>query len=58
MKSSKCNEFYENDEFVLDVWGKFACFTRPTSKVERVTYDVITPSAARGGISRGNLLEA
>ena len=48
MKSSKCNEFYENDEFVLDVWGKFACFTRPTSKVERVTYDVITPSAARG----------
>jgi len=48
MHSSECNEFYLKDEFVLDVWGKFACFTRPTSKVERVTYDVMTPSAARG----------
>ncbi|MGA7499652.1 MAG: type I-C CRISPR-associated protein Cas5c [Isosphaeraceae bacterium] len=32
----------------LCVWGDFACFTRPEMKVERVTYDVITPSAARG----------
>ncbi|MHB8359837.1 MAG: type I-C CRISPR-associated protein Cas5c [Thermoplasmataceae archaeon] len=32
----------------LEVWGDFACFTRPEMKVERVSYDVITPSAARG----------
>lgn len=31
----------------LRVWGDFACFTRPEMKVERVSYDVITPSAAR-----------
>jgi CRISPR-associated protein Cas5d len=30
------------------VWGDFACFTRPETKVERVTYAVPTPSAARG----------
>ncbi len=30
------------------VWGDFACFTRPEMKVERVTYPVMTPSAARG----------
>jgi len=32
----------------LHVWGEFACFTRPEMKVERVSYDVMTPSAARG----------
>lgn len=32
----------------LHVWGEYACFTRPEMKVERVSYDVITPSAARG----------
>jgi CRISPR-associated protein Cas5d len=32
----------------LHCWGKLACFTRPEMKVERVTYEVITPSAARG----------
>lgn len=32
----------------LRVWGDYACFTRPEMKVERVTYDVMTPSAARG----------
>jgi len=32
----------------LKVWGDFACFTRPEMKVERVSYDVMTPSAARG----------
>lgn len=32
----------------LRVSGDFACFTRPEMKVERVSYDVITPSAARG----------
>ncbi len=31
----------------LEVKGQFACFTRPEMKVERVSYDVITPSAAR-----------
>ncbi len=34
-------------EFCLHVEGDFACFTRPEMKVERVSYDVITPSAAR-----------
>lgn len=33
---------------LLKVWGSNACFTRPEMKVERVSYDVITPSAARG----------
>ena len=33
--------------FCLEVTGPFACFTRPEMKVERVSYDVITPSAAR-----------
>ncbi|MDP2950118.1 MAG: type I-C CRISPR-associated protein Cas5c [Chloroflexota bacterium] len=32
----------------LRVWGRNACFTRPEMKVERVSYDVMTPSAARG----------
>jgi len=32
----------------LKVWGGYACFTRPEMKVERVSYDVMTPSAARG----------
>lgn len=34
-------------EFCLEVWGPLACFTRPEFKVERVSYEVITPSAAR-----------
>lgn len=32
----------------LKVWGDYACFSRPEMKVERVSYDVMTPSAARG----------
>ncbi|MDE0660702.1 MAG: type I-C CRISPR-associated protein Cas5c [Gammaproteobacteria bacterium] len=32
----------------LHVWGDYACFTRPEMKVERVSYDIMTPSAARG----------
>jgi CRISPR-associated protein Cas5d len=32
----------------LEVWGEYACFTRPELKAERVSYDVMTPSAARG----------
>ena len=32
----------------IEVWGKYALFSRPEMKTERVSYDVITPSAARG----------
>ena len=39
-------EHYDK-EYGLEVWGDMACFTRPELKVERVSYDVITPSAAR-----------
>ena len=45
---------YDNQEvsmtygIKLKVWGDYACFTRPEMKVERVSYDVMTPSAARG----------
>jgi CRISPR-associated protein Cas5d len=35
------------NNYCLEVSGGFACFTRPEMKVERVSYDVITPSAAR-----------
>ena len=38
---------YTDKEYCLEVWGDYACFTRPELKVERVSYDVITPSAAR-----------
>ncbi len=34
--------------FKVDVWGDFACFSRPESKVERFSYPIINPSAARG----------
>ena len=39
-------EYYDK-EYGLEIWGNMACFTRPELKVERVSYDVITPSAAR-----------
>ncbi len=32
----------------LKVWADYACFTRPELKVERLTYPLMTPSAARG----------
>lgn len=38
---------YFDKEYCIEVWGDMACFTRPELKVERVSYDVITPSAAR-----------
>lgn len=38
---------YEMSEHSIEVWGDFACFTRPEMKVERVSYEVMTPSAAR-----------
>lgn len=37
-----------NDLIGVRVWGDFACFTRPEMKVERVSYPIMTPSAARG----------
>lgn len=40
-----------NKEIVLEVWGNFACFTDPASKVERRSYPVPTPSAVRGILS-------
>lgn len=36
------------NEITVEIWGDLACFSRPESKVERLTYPVITPSAARG----------
>ena len=38
----------EKNRVCIKVWGDLACFTRPEMKVERVSYDVLTPSAARG----------
>ncbi len=38
----------KSNPFRLKVSGENACFTRPEMKVERVSYDVMTPSAARG----------
>jgi CRISPR-associated protein Cas5d len=32
----------------VKVWGRYACFTRPENKVERLSYPLITPSAAVG----------
>ncbi len=36
------------NQVTVRVWGDYACFTRPEMKVERVSYPIITPSAARG----------
>lgn len=41
------NHNYQHKPFCLEVWGDYACFTRPEMKVERVSYDVPTPSAVR-----------
>ena len=38
----------DDGKFVIEVWGDLACFTRPEMKVERFSYPVMTPSAARG----------
>ena len=38
----------EHPPLRVKVWGDYACFTRPEMKVERVSYEVMTPSAARG----------
>lgn len=39
---------YGWEALAIKVWGERACFTRPELKVERVSYPVMTPSAARG----------
>lgn len=48
----KTNEVYKEGgdamSIKVEVWGDYACFSRPELKTERVTYDMITPSAARG----------
>jgi CRISPR-associated protein Cas5d len=38
----------QSDLVAIRIWGDFACFTRPEMKVERVSYPIMTPSAARG----------
>ncbi len=38
----------DDGKFIIEVWGDLACFTRPEMKVERFSYPVMTPSAARG----------
>lgn len=38
---------YDRKPFCLEVSGDYACFTRPEMKVERVSYDVPTPSSVR-----------
>lgn len=38
----------QSETFRVKITGDYACFTRPEMKVERVSYDVMTPSAARG----------
>lgn len=42
------NDYRRGKTHVLEVWGELACFTRPEAKVERYSYPIITPSAARG----------
>ncbi len=37
-----------NGLVTIHVWGDFACFTWPEMKVERVSYPIMTPLAARG----------
>lgn len=38
----------QQNKITVQVWGDYACFTRPEMKVERVSYPICTPSAARG----------
>jgi len=37
-----------NNEFCLEVWGPYACYTNPVCKTERFTYPIPTPSVIRG----------
>lgn len=38
----------KSNKLSLEVWGDLACFSNPVMKVERFSYEIITPSAARG----------
>ena len=51
MRACVRNMEVNNLEIVLEVWGDFACFSQPQSKVERLSYPVPTPSAVRGILS-------
>lgn len=42
------NDGWAFPDLVVEVWGALACFTRPELKSERVSYQVMTPSAANG----------
>ncbi|MFW5988420.1 MAG: type I-C CRISPR-associated protein Cas5c, partial [bacterium] len=42
------NSYFDFPPVKVKVWGDIACFTRPDMKVERMSYRVMTPSAARG----------
>lgn len=46
--SEHSHPYYPNPPLVVEVGGEFACFTRPELKTERFSYEVMTPSAARG----------
>lgn len=43
----KFDRVQSNDVYVVDIFGQYACFAMPSLKVDPITYDIITPSAAR-----------
>ncbi|MFI0212651.1 type I-C CRISPR-associated protein Cas5c [Streptomyces diastaticus] len=47
-RAARGNEGWAFPDLVVEVWGDAACFTRPELKTERVSYPLMTPSAARG----------
>lgn len=49
-ETSNPHQLYQDQTMIIHLrtWGELACFTRPEMKVERVSYPVMTPSAARG----------
>lgn len=48
MAMERRHEMQRQAKVQVKVWGEYACFTRPEFKVERISYPVMTPSAARG----------
>lgn len=48
MSASDTSDHWPTQGVHLRVWGDFACFTRPELRTERVSYPLITPTAARG----------
>ncbi|MFC8705899.1 type I-C CRISPR-associated protein Cas5c [Streptomyces anulatus] len=47
-REARGNDGWAFPDLVVEAWGDGACFTRPELKAERVSYQVMTPSAARG----------